>query len=321
MTDLSRLLRDALPSDPVRLDLSAVTARSSQLVCRRRAVAAVGVATGVVVATAAVALAVGAPSQRADRLGPATAPITAPSAGPKSPLPSPALPAASAAKQEACRHVRLAAVEYAADALRDGVDFAVVEAEMSAAWRAGRSDRDPEFVRGLVSPGTIAPGDTQTLGDATSRLAGLCGLTPTGLKAPTAQRLDRTDEFGSVSGTERLDDGRLRVQVNHVDWLPGDEAQAAAAANGTDADDYYVVDDSPRTRTYDISPAAKVYGSIQLTGVPDLAERTLDDLTRFLSEGSSALRGQNVQEQVRATYFHFQLQDGVVVGIEEQYRP
>ena len=55
--------------------------------------------------------------------------------------------------------------------------------------------------------------------------------------------------------------------------------------------------------------------------MPELTVRTLDDWTRFLSEGSRAAAGQNIEQQVRATYFHFQLQDGLVVGIEEQYRP
>jgi hypothetical protein len=173
-----------------------------------------------------------------------------------------------------------------------------------------------------VAPGAIAAGDTQTLGDAVSRLAGLCGLTPTGLKAPDAQRLDRTDEFGAVTSFVRLADGTLRVQVNRVDWLSGQDAQVAAEADGTDAGDYYVVDDNPRTRPYDISPTAEVFGSISLTGVPDLSARTLDDLIRFLREGSAAaMAGQNVEQQLRGTYFHLQIDEGVVVGVEEQYRP
>ena len=233
----------------------------------------------------------------------------------------PSASAISAQKTEACVHVRLAAAEYAGDALRDGVDFKAVEAAMTAAWRAGRTDGDPDFVRNLVPPGAIARGATQTLGDATARLAVLCGLTPTGIKAPAAQRLNRTDEFGAVTGTTRSADGTLQVQVNRVDWLSGDEARAAAAADGTDAGDYYVVDDNLRTRTYDISPSARVYGSIQLTGVPELSALTFADWTRFLSNGSRAMAGPNVAEQVRGTYFHFHVQDGLVVGIEEQYRP
>lgn len=103
--------------------------------------------------------------------------------------------------------------------------------------------------------------------------------------------------------------------------LSGDEARAAAAADRADAGDCYVVDDNPRTLTYDISPSARVYGSVRLRGVPELSALTLADWTRFQSGGSRALAGQNVAEQVRGTSFHFQVQDGLVVGIEEQYRP
>ena len=82
-----------------------------------------------------------------------------------------------------------------------------------------------------------------------------------------------------------------------------------------------MVDDDLRTRTYDISPLARVNRSVQLTGVPELSALTLADWTRFLSNGSRAKAGQNVAEQVRGTYFYFHVQDGLVVGIEEQYRP
>lgn len=82
-----------------------------------------------------------------------------------------------------------------------------------------------------------------------------------------------------------------------------------------------VVNDSPTLRTYDIAPDAAVYGSIRLTGVPESSERNIDDWMRFLSSGSRALAGQDVAEQVGNTFFHFQIESGRVVGIEEQYRP
>ena len=221
----------------------------------------------------------------------------------------------------ACQRAREAVAAQERVTAPDDPDWTDVEDAMHRAWEAGQGSSDPLFVRTLVERGSVAPGDTQTLGDAVDRLAGLCGLTTTGLRAPVAQRLDRTDEFGAVTSLTRLTDGTLRVQVNRVDWLSGDEAQAAAEADDTEAGDYYVVDDNPRTRAYDISSEAKVYGSIQLTGMPDLSPRPLSDWIKFLDNGSKAMAGQAVDEQVRATYFHFQIQGGLVVGIEEQYRP
>jgi hypothetical protein len=77
---------------------------------------------------------------------------------------------------QACRHIQAA---FEADQRVNGPDdpeWETVESEMYAAWRAGRSASDPHFVRNLVAPGSLIDGDTQTLGDATYRLAGLCGI-------------------------------------------------------------------------------------------------------------------------------------------------
>jgi hypothetical protein len=69
MTDLSRLLRDALPSDPPPLDLPEVVARSRQLNNRRRVGAAAG--TALALAAAAVVVTAALPTSERDSLGPA----------------------------------------------------------------------------------------------------------------------------------------------------------------------------------------------------------------------------------------------------------
>lgn len=55
-------------------------------------------------------------------------------------------------------------------------DWTEVEDALHRAWQAGQGSSDPLFVRNLVRRGSVAPGDTQTLGDAVDRLAGLCGI-------------------------------------------------------------------------------------------------------------------------------------------------
>ena len=195
--------------------------------------------------------------------------------------------------------------------------LAVAAAVLDVPWRAGRTASGPH----PAPPGAVAPPDTRTLGDPTSRPAVPRDPAPRGPRAPAPQRLRSTDEFGVVAGLRRLADGTLRVSVDRVDWLSGADAQAAAAADGTDAGDYYVVNDSPALRTYDVAPGAVVYGSIMLTGVPELSRRTIRDWTGFLSHGSPAHGGQHTAEQVRGTYFHFQVEGGLVVGVEEKYRP
>jgi hypothetical protein len=57
-----------------------------------------------------------------------------------------------------------------------GQDWKAAESEMYAAWKAGRSLPDPEFVQKLLSPGALFPGDTQTLGESIDTLALACGI-------------------------------------------------------------------------------------------------------------------------------------------------
>jgi hypothetical protein len=83
--------------------------------------------------------------------------------------------ATAADTKEACRHIRTA---YAAEqpGAGHGPAWTTVESELHAAWQAGRTASDPVLVKNLVAPGAVIQGDTQTLGDATDRLAGLCGI-------------------------------------------------------------------------------------------------------------------------------------------------
>ena len=59
---------------------------------------------------------------------------------------------------------------------RGELDWKTAEAEMYAAWKAGRTLPDPQFVEKLLSPGALVPGDTQTLGESIDTLAIACGI-------------------------------------------------------------------------------------------------------------------------------------------------
>ena len=130
------------------------------------------------------------------------------------------------------------------------------------------------------------------------------------VKAPRPGKIAQTDEFGEVTAVRDVD-GTLQVDVDRVDMLGGAEAQAAAAAAGDEINnDYYVVNDNPRVRTYRLSAEVVVWGDIGF-GHPGNPQRvTADEWRRFVAT-----------QQGRQTLFHFDLEDGAVVGIEEQYRP
>lgn len=78
--------------------------------------------------------------------------------------------------KHACRHIQLAMNADRGDPSQGQRDGDTVEAEMHAAWSAGRDGSNETFVQRLVEPGAVAKGDTQTLGDALFSLAVMCGI-------------------------------------------------------------------------------------------------------------------------------------------------
>lgn len=129
------------------------------------------------------------------------------------------------------------------------------------------------------------------------------------VKAPPTVRLRETDEFGIVVEAERRD-GAVRVTVDRVDSLGGEEAERAAAADGRDvSNDHYEVNDNPKTRQYVLATDVEIWQvktSRQVTTEPMM----LDDWLAYVSE-----------DRDYPPLFHFDIEDDRVIGIEEQYFP
>ena len=131
------------------------------------------------------------------------------------------------------------------------------------------------------------------------------------IRAAPRQRIEETDEFGLVASITRSADGSVTVQIDRVDMLGGAEAEAAAAAQADEvSNDYYLVNDNPQLRSYTVPPTAVIWGSIRLQGTPDVARVSFADWVEFVTG-----------EESDDTLFHLDVEDGLVVAVEEQYRP
>ena len=129
------------------------------------------------------------------------------------------------------------------------------------------------------------------------------------VKAAPTVRLAETDEFGLVVRAERSN-GVVRVTVDRVDSLTGPEGQSAAAARGVDySNDHIEINDSPRTLDY------------VLAGDPAVWQANPSDAGNPQPMTVAAWLAYLDTDQGRHAMFHFDVERGRVIGIEEQYYP
>jgi hypothetical protein len=129
------------------------------------------------------------------------------------------------------------------------------------------------------------------------------------VKALPTLRLAETDEFGLVVRAERSN-GAVLVAVDRVDSLTGNEGERAAAARGADySNDHFEVNDNPGTRDYVLAEDTAIWrANPSEAGIPK--PMTVTAWLAYLRT-----------EQGRQAMFHFDVESGRVVGIEEQYFP
>lgn len=131
------------------------------------------VAVAVLVVAASACTTDGAQDGEVSALPPDSAPAS-PSDGMTPASPSAVVVTADMAA--ACRHVRAAVDAQQRVTSAGDSDLRTVESEMYAAWTAGHTGSNPQFVQNLLRPGSLVRGDTHTLVDATYRLALLCDV-------------------------------------------------------------------------------------------------------------------------------------------------
>jgi hypothetical protein len=167
----------------------------------------------------------------------------------------------------------------------------------------------PTVVAAPSSAGSPSQGASDSPSPATPEPSAESTANAAGIKAAPTVFLPETDEFGIVVRTVRAD-GRVSIDIDRVDMLSGDEGERAAAADGQDySNDYYLVNDNPRTRRYVLGTNVKIW----------LENVTHPDRPGGISVSAwlDYLRGDRGREDL----WHLDVERGVVIGIEEQYRP
>ena len=129
------------------------------------------------------------------------------------------------------------------------------------------------------------------------------------VKAGPTVRLRETDEFGLVVEAVQRKDG-VHVTVDRVDSLTGAEGARAAAERGMDySNDHFEVNDNPLTREYALDSSVEIW----LANPSDVGSPKPMTVVEWLGYVNVA--------RDYPPMFHFDVEDGFVVAIEEQYFP
>lgn len=112
--------------------------------------------------------------------------------------------------------------------------------------------------------------------------------------------------------------GTWYMTVDYAQWLTGDAAAKAAKAHGDESpppNDYYVVNDNPKLRTFPVSDAATV--QFKGPGIWKWAGESIP-IDQFASGFNGS--GPDVN-RLKETYYWVVLKNGTITGVEEQWVP
>ncbi len=114
------------------------------------------------------------------------------------------------------------------------------------------------------------------------------------------------------------DGGRVTLVVDPVDWLIGDAAEEAAAAEGDTVDNgFYIVNEDAEAQEFQGD------GTVPVTTVVDATGEYCEDMECpevTLSEWVAALNGPGADALLSTPYW-LTIDDGALVGMRQQYVP
>jgi len=110
----------------------------------------------------------------------------------------------------------------------------------------------------------------------------------------------------------------VRLEVDYIQFLTGDEAADAATAHGDESpppNDYYIVNDNPALREFPVQEGISVVTVVNDDGTSDPAGHTLT-----LDEWVDRITGPNA-DAFRSSFYWITVSEATITTIEQQYLP
>jgi hypothetical protein len=110
----------------------------------------------------------------------------------------------------------------------------------------------------------------------------------------------------------------VRLEVDYIQFLTGDEAADAATAHGDESpppNDYYIVNDNPALREFPVQEGVSVVTVVNDDGTSDPAGHTLT-----LDEWVDRITGPNA-DAFRSSFYWITVSEATITTIEQQYLP
>ena len=110
----------------------------------------------------------------------------------------------------------------------------------------------------------------------------------------------------------------VRLEVDYIQFLTGDEAADAATAHGDESpppNDYYIVNDNPALREFPVQEGVSVVTVVNDDGTSDPAGHTLT-----LDEWVDRITGPKA-DAFRSSFYWITVSEATITTIEQQYLP
>lgn len=207
-----------------------------------------------------------------------------------------------------------------------GIALLIIVAVGLFAWISGTNERVAELEERAAEPESMAASETPDAEESTTPDSGEDDESAADGDATEGPESSDADPPTGVSGrelvlidvTEWLEEPMLTV--DYLQFLTGDEAADAASARGDESpppNDYYIVNDNPRLRTYPVDRTIRVTLVTTAEGFSDPDGYEVD--FGLFYDGLQGMSGE--VPGMWDTPYWITIEDGTITAIEAQYLP